>query len=407
MAPHPVLFHTGWVRDARGTFWLLCGSTLGVYVAQGLLYPGLPLYLTRELGTSKAVAGLIMTSTSLSAIAARPWAGAFIDRRGRRPLLLAGPLVVVITALGLLAVANVWWVLAMRLIQGVGSAMGYSASAAMAADLAPPEQRARYLARFGMFFYIGFAIGPWLAELLIGQSGFDVVWLTVAGCALVGVIVAWFLPETGVARGAAAGPPMPLRRRFMHPAAVGPGLVFFCLGVGWTALSAFLALYARDVGMGSSGPLFLALSVTVLCTRAFAGSLADRLGKAAVLYPSVVAVVGGMTILAVFRQPGPAYVGVVLFGGGFSGLFPVLFAMVVDRAPDTERGAAMSSFNLFFDVGSPLGGYGVGQLIDWGGFGLGFGSMAALGLVGALAMPQMLRSDAASRLAALPLGKAS
>ena len=222
----------------------------------------------------------------------------------------------------------------------------------------------------------------------------------VAGCAGVGMVIASFLPETRPGRqagdGTAAPAPLSLRMRFLHPAAVGPGVVLFCVGVGWTALSAFLALYTRQIGMGSSGPLFLTLSITVLCTRALAGSLADRWGKATVLYPSVVAVVAGMALLAAWQRPGAAYVGVVLFGGGFSGLFPVLFAAVVDRAPDAERGAAMGSFNVFFDLGSPIGGYGVGQLIDWGGFGLGFGTMAALAAVGGLIMPGMLRGNAAA-----------
>ena len=98
----------GWLHGAKGpqrTFWLLCLATLGNFVAQGLLYPGLPLYLTDELGTSKAVAGLVVSSMSLAAIGFRPWAGGFIDRRGRRPLLLAGPLVTALSGVGLLLLA--------------------------------------------------------------------------------------------------------------------------------------------------------------------------------------------------------------------------------------------------------------------------------------------------------------
>jgi predicted MFS family arabinose efflux permease len=90
--------------------------------------------------------------------------------------------------------------------------------------------------------------------------------------------------------------------------------------------------------------------------------------------------------LAVFAQPGTTYVALVLFGAGFSGLFPVLFTMVVDRAPEQERGAAMSSFNVFFDIGAPIGGYGVGAMIDAGGFELGFGFTAALAAAGGAAL---------------------
>lgn len=123
-----------------------------------------------------------------------------------------------------------------------------------------------------------------------------------------------------------------------------------------------------------------------MLTRSIAGSLADRLGRRAVAIPCATACALGLAILATFRSPGPAFVAVVVFGGGFAGVFPTLLAMVVDHAPPTERGQAMGSFNLFFDIGAPLGGYVTGALIDWSGYGAGFGAMAAVALVGAILM---------------------
>ena len=190
---------------------------------------------------------------------------------------------------------------------------------------------------------------------------------------------------------------VPIVQRLFHPAAVGPGVVFFCVGVGWTAISAFLAIYAREIGLGSSDGLFVILSLTVLLTRPFAGSLADRFGKFAVLAPSVVAVVAAQVVLAFFPSTWPVVAGLVLFGVGFSGLFPVLFAVVVDRAADKERATAMSSFNVFFDVGAPLGGYGTGLLIDKGGFELGFGANAALAAVGGVLLVFLARSGGLRR----------
>jgi MFS family permease len=272
----------------------------------------------------------------------------------------------------------------------------------MAADLAPPERRARYLARFGMFFYVGFAAGPWLAEVLIGGPGFAAVWWMVAATSLAAGALGVLLPETvGLLAGAAGGlRRLGLWRRLFHPAARGPGAVFFCVGVGWTALSSFLALYARRIGLGSSDTLFLVLSLTVLTTRAFAGSLADRFGPTVVLFPCGAAVVAGQAVLAGLPHPATTYLALVLFGAGFSGLFPVLFTMVVDRAPEGERGAAMSSFNVFFDIGAPLGGYGVGTLIDHGGFAWGFGSTAVLAALGGVALVAVGRRAAATRAGA-------
>jgi MFS family permease len=381
-----------WRRSPVSTFWLLCVASSATFIAQGLLYPALPLYLTEELGTSNAVAGLVVSSVAVAAVASRPWAGATVDRRGRRPLLLVGPLIIAVTMVGLLVVHSVWMVLVSRLLQGVGNGFAYTAASAVAADVAPEDRRARYLARFSLFFYVGFAVGPFLAEVLISGPGFQAVWLTVAGCCLLGTLVALAIPETR-SGPRSAGPLPPLLSRIFHPAAIEPGLVFFCVSMGWTAVSAFLALYARDIGLSGSQGLFIILSATVLLTRPVAGRMADQIGRFAVAIPSAVAVSAGLAILAAFPRPVPAGVGLIIFGAGFSGLFPALLTLVVDRAPPAERGTAMSSFNVYFDVGAPIGGYGTGQLVDWGGFGLGFGTMAGLAAFGGVLLIRLARQS--------------
>jgi MFS family permease len=262
---------------------------------------------------------------------------------------------------------------------------------------------------YTLFFYVGFAIGPLIAEPLIDQSGFDAVWWAVAGFCALGSAVALAVPET---RLADAPPPKPLTlvQRCFHPAAVGPGTVFFCIGVGWAAVASFLSLYARDIGLGGSETLFLVLSATVLASRAFAGSLADRFGRFAVAVPCVALTAVGMAMLAAMRSSLSAPIALLLFGIGFSGAFPALYSWVVDRAPEEERGSAMSSFNMFYDIGGPLGGYGVGELIDRGGFGWGFGSVAGLagvGLVVLLAIGRPERAVATVGADALPAATAS
>ncbi len=378
------------VQATKVTFALVCLSTLGNFVAQGLLYPSLPLYLTRELGTSKAVAGLVVSLLALTSIAVRPWAGGFIDRIGRRPLLIAGPILGAVSALGLLTLNSVGAVMVMRLIQGAGSAMTYSSAVAAVADVAPPEKRAGYLALFSTFFYVGFALGPFIAELLIQSSGFSSVWWAVGGFTAFGAVVATFVRETRPFT-LTAPPKVPMMHRLFHPSARLPGMVFFFIGIGWTAVASFLSLYARDIGLSNSDVLFLALSVSVLATRFLSGGLADRFGRLAVAAPSIVLVVAGLAGLALFRSPVAAVISLVIFGVGYSGGFPALLTMVVDRAPDRERGVAMASFNVYFDIGAPIGGYGVGQLIDWGGFPLGFGLCALAAAAGLLFLPAMRR----------------
>lgn len=380
---------------------MVCLASTGTFTAQGLLYPALPLYLTGELGTTKAMAGLVVSVMSLASLVARPWSGWFVDHHGRRWLLLAGPLVNVASGVGLLTLRSVLAVALLRIVQGVGSSMTYAGAGATVADIAPPDRRAGWLALYSVFFYVGFAVGPLVAEPLIDTVGFPWVWVAVMAFCGFGCAVALAIPET---RPLDAPPPAPMRlvQRIFHPAAVGPGLVMFCIGVGWTAVAAFLSLYAREIGLGGSETLFLVLSLTVLATRAFAGSLADRYGRLTVALPCVVLTAVSLVLLAAWQAPVPAHVALVLFGAGFSGAFPALYSWVVDVAPPEERGSAMSSFNVFFDIGGPIGGYGVGELIDRGGFGAGFGAIAGLAWVGVVLLivfARMVRDRPAGELA--------
>lgn len=363
---------------------LLCVAAMGTFVSQGVLYPALPLYLHQNLGTSLGMAGLIMTSQSVSAVVARPWAGRWLDTRGRRQFLVAGPLITAVTGVGLLTVKTVVAVLVLRMLQGVANAMFYGAATAMVADVAPAGRRATFLSRYSLFFYLGFATGPALAELLISISGFNAVWWTVVGASTFGSVLALTLPETlGDVQEFVK---LPMRSRLFHPDAVGPGIPYFCAGAGWTAIGAFLALYSRHIGMASSGWLFAALSVTVMITRSLSGNLADRLGRRAVAVPCAFFCAVGLAILAIFALPVAAFAGVVFFAAGYAGLFPTMLAMVVDRAPASERGQAMGSFNMFFDIGAPLGGFVTGRLVDVSGYGAGFGTMAVVALLGAVVL---------------------
>ncbi|RLE19981.1 MAG: hypothetical protein DRJ50_11455, partial [Actinobacteria bacterium] len=56
-------------------------------------------------------------------------------------------------------------------------------------------------------------------------------------------------------------------------------------------------------------------------------------------------------------------------GAGHGFIFPILLALLVDRAPETDRGSAMSFFTALFDVGTLIGGPILGAIIDSAGWG--------------------------------------
>ena len=389
-------------RSRTGQFTLLCGATLFEFTALGVYFSALPLFVTDELHGSRANVGLVMGAFAVSAVLLRPFVGQGLDRRGRRPFLVAAPAILLVTSLGFTAIGSLPAAIGLRLLQGVTGAFFYTAAATVATDLAPFEKRADYLARFSLFLYGGFAIGPSLGEALVRQ-GFDRAWLAAAGLAFGSLLVTLFVRDTTPAE-AATGEHPPLR--FLHPAAVWPGLVILTAATGYTSITAFSALYARRIGMGSSGPLYATFALSILGVRLVAGRLADRHGRVTVALPGMALTAAGMALLASEPPAALAFVGVGGFGVGFALVFPALLALTVDRVPDAERGAAVGSFTAFFDIGASGGGYAVGAVADRVGFVGGFGLPAALctaGLVVLTRLGRHVRAEAAAAADESPL----
>lgn len=359
----------------------------------GVFLSALPLYVSRELNGSRAAVGLAVGAFSISAVFSRPFVGRQVDRIGRSWFLRLSPVLIAITAGGLFAAGTIIAVVAIRLVQGLAGSSYYTSAATSATDLSPIDRRADYISRFSLFLYAGFAAGPALGEELINSRGYGWAWGAAALSGIVAAALLAFLPETRPDRP--AGPPP--RWRIGHPAALGPGAVLAVVAVGYTSISAFTPLFARHIGMRSSGPLYATFALTILMVRLVSGRLADRHGRAVVAFPGLVSCVVGMFLLAGFRVPATAFAGVALFASGHALIFPALMALTVDRVSEDERGEALGSFTACFDVGAAIGGYAVGLVADRAGFGAAWATPGILCLLGMVVLLGLARKEAVLR----------
>ena len=360
------------MRDLK----ILCAITLAHFTVMGIYLSALPLFVTDALGGSRAAVGVAVGSFFISALVFRPPVGRALDTWGRRPFLIAAPAVVAMSSFGLVAVDSIGGVIALRFFQGIAGATFYIAAVTIATDLAPQERRAEVITVFSLFLYGGIAAGPAVGEYLVRGGDFDRAWVIAGVLAIGASLSGLLLAET---RGSSDVIHRPLR--FLHPASVSPGLVLMFAATGYASITSFSPLYARAVGLGSSGVLYALFAVSVVVVRITTRKLADRKGRIAVAFPGTVAAAIGMALLAV-AQPATAYAGVALYAAGFALIFPALMALTADRVPDEERGEALGSFTAFFDVGAGAGSYAVGALAGAFGFSVAFGVPAALCVVG-------------------------
>ncbi|MCC5950551.1 MAG: MFS transporter [Acidimicrobiia bacterium] len=378
-------------RSARSTRSARRRVDLGavaVFTALGAMFVAVPRVVTEEMDGSVGMAGFAVSIFFVAAVVTRPFAGRFIDRHGRRPLLATLPFVLAVAVAALVVVDSVAGVLALRFVQGMAGGAFYVVAVTVSTDLVAPNRRAGAVARLSIAIYAGFALGPVAGERLV-DLGATMTWLVLAGVIVAGGVVVRTIPETRPATvPLAAGDPPPGPVPWLHPVAVLPGLALLTLGVGYTSVTGLSALYARSIDLGSSDLLFITFALTILVLRLGSGRLADAVGPATVMFPGMAASALGFTLLALGGDPVSAVAGVALVGVGWAVVFPAVTAWVAGQVPDGQRGAALGTLVAFMDIGQGSGGYIVGSVAGAHGFEWAFvvpGSMAVVG-AGALAL---------------------
>jgi MFS family permease len=391
-------------RLLTSTFVALGVATLVFYVASGIVVTAAPLFGSQGLGLTKALIGVAIAVFSVAALAARPVVGWTTDRFGRRPALLLGAGLTVVGLLAHVVATDLPLFTLARAILGVGEGFWLVAALAAAADLAPEGRRGESLSFLSLTLYLGLAIGPWMGEAVLRETGsFPAVWVVTAAVASIALALAWLVPETAPgSRGKPADAHDATRRspRLIHPAGLFPGLVIL-LGIsGMAYFLTFLPLYVRTIGLDGAGLPLAEYGLIVVILRLFGARIPDRVGAVRLSGSALVAAALGLVIIAAVPSLSGLLVGTGLFAFGVAFVMPALISLSVSLVPPEERGTVVGTTTLFLDVAFGIAPVVLGAVAEVGGYALGFvvaGLVSALGCV--LLVFGSRRGFAATRLA--------
>lgn len=369
-------------------YWAKPTSRLDVavflqFLATGIAIGSVPRYLRDELNASRALTGFATTIFFIAALVARPFIGRFLDRSGSRLLITYPPII-----MGALIVALHWAespyaVAGVRFAAGAVGACFYTAALSLTTELAPPNEQTKAVARLSVAVYLGFIIGPLIAEQLL-RSGFFVVWLGSAAChvAAVGAARLVAFPERSN-RGDGSSRTVALT---IYRGAIGPGIALLTVAFAFSTVSAFTPDYAKNLGISRPSTLFATFAASVLVVRLFSGRIADRRGPFAVAVPGIALGAVGLAIAAVAPSAIVGYLAMVIIGFGSGSSFPAITSIVTYRAVPAERGVAVASLLMFNDLGQALAGPLSGKVADTFGWRWVFGVPALVGVLGTVAI---------------------
>jgi MFS family permease len=363
--PRPVVRSSA-DRLVTRPFLTVTAAALVFFVYIGMLVPIVPLFVEGPLGAGEFGIGLTIAVFAITAIVARPFIGRLADRFGRRALMVGGAAGAAVAGMASGQVDAFWQLLLLRGVTGVGEAAVFVGAATLIADLSPAERRAEGASYFSVAVFGGIGIGPIIGEWVLDDTQFERAFFVAGLFALAGAVLSLWAPsrvETGaddddvgeVARATGI-------HRFMHPAAVMPGVVLAAATAAFACFSAFVPDHAREVGLATSGGLFAVYSATSLVVRLLGARLPERLGPRRAVTIALVNVAIALTILATVPTVWALYVASVFVGFGMALNYPSLFALTVNKVSDRERAFAISSFTMFFEIGSAFGGLAIGAL---------------------------------------------
>lgn len=346
----------------------------------------LPKYLELELHANPAEIGVYASATWFVTVAFAGLAGAWIDRRGRRPFAFAGAALLTVTCVGFLFVRELGPLLfALRLVHGVSFTFFFVATQTLAADIAAPEHLGRTIGYYGSAFVFTNAAAPATAEWLAARAGWPSVFLATAVLAVLSLALILPVHDRRPPQGPDGAPVPGVRDALFRPGFPRLMAVAALAGVAFAAAFTFSQPFALSLGIARVSDFFVAYSITAVIVRGPFGSWADRAGRLRVTrYALVVYAIAAFAAIEL-ESLGLVATG-VLFGVAHGLFYPALNAASLEGAGAELRAKLTGLFNAGFNAGFSFGALGLGYVALHFGYAhvfalAGVCSLAALGLV--------------------------
>lgn len=360
-----------------------------------------PIYVTMRGGSESDVA-LIIGLIGLFSLLTRPFSGLLIDTWGRRRMLALSTLSLVAVAVGLGYSYVVPLIAVFRVIQGTAVGVTNTAAATYASDIAPPGRRGTTIGYVMSIQTTAASIGPTLGYTVLTWSAlaglndlafwwpdlrgpafagfnFGALFFLMTIVALLGLVTVLQLPEAG----SSSGKKMSLQGLIDRRAALPLALVA-TLAVTMGAALSFMPFLGPERGLSNVGLYFTCQAIGAFGAGLFVGRISDAVGRRPVVLAGLLC--SGLSAI-VISVAGSALV--LLACGLLNGLANsscrnALAAWTADRVPPAERGSALSTLGMGFDIGIAVAAPALGFVVSQYGFPPAFVFAGAATLVGGL-----------------------
>ena len=330
-----------------------------------LVVPFMPIFV-EQLGVEPSqvtfYSGLAISVSAISAACVSPLWGILADRYGRKPMMIRAGLAMTITMGGLAFVPNVFWLLALRLLNGVFTGYVPNATALIASQV-PKDKSGYALGTLSSGVVAGTLTGPFVGGMIAEVFGIRNVFLMVGGFLFLAAILTIFFIKEDFQ-------PVPkekaLPTKELFTSVKYPYLLFnlfaasFVIQVAAQSVGPILALYIRDLGQKEnllfvSGLIVSSMGLSSMMSSGVMGRLGDKVGNHRLLI--VAQAYSALIYLLCANASTPLELGIYrfLFGLGTGALVPGINALLSRMTPKAGISRVFAFNQVFFYLGGVIG----------------------------------------------------
>lgn len=340
------------------------------------------------------------------------FAGAYADRIGRKPLLVAGWLIGIPVPLILMWAPSWGWIVVANLFLGINQGLAWSMTVTMKIDLAGPQRRGLAMGLNEAAGYGAIAITAAATGYIASRSGLrpEPFFLGLAFVSLGLGLSTIFVREThGHALAETdqklnAPQLLSSREVFKLTTYRDPALASCCQagmannlndGMAWGLFPIWFSRGGLSiVAIGTLAALYPAVwAIGQIAT----GWLSDNIGRKKLIVWGMAVQAVGLAIVASTRSFPSWAIGVILLGAGTAMVYPTLLAAIGDVADPSWRASSVGVYRFWRDLGFVFGGVLAGVSADLFGIATAIWAVAGVTALSGLAVAYRMYETHPSR----------
>ncbi len=335
-------------------FVFICLSSLFFSASYNMLIPELPSYLSNLGGAEYK--GLIIALFTLTAGLSRPFSGKLTDTIGRKPVLIIGAIVCVISGLFYPILTSVSGFLFLRLVHGFSTGFSPTAIAAYVSDIIPKNKLGEAMGIQGLCFSTGLALGPAMGSYIKLYTDYNVLFYSSSVMALISILLIIRVKETLLDTQKFRIQSLNISRSdILAKEALPAAIIILITYLSFGVILTLIPDWSDHLGIINKGTFFIAFTIASVFVRILAGKISDRYGREIVLLVGLLVLIIALFLLGFLESKNGLLIGAIVYGLAMGILSPTINAWTIDLSNPLTKGKSIATMYIALEAGIGLG----------------------------------------------------